>query len=78
MLTLARAVVTLTATGLLVGGYFVSQAQYIAYRDSGDPSGMVDYLMRLDQSPVPILALLIVLGCVVLCCLPDLTEEPTT
>ena len=49
---------------LLAGGYFASQAAYFF----GDPAA---YIRALDQSSVPIVALVLLLGAVVLCLLPD-------
>ena len=74
MLALARVIVALATTGLLVGGYFVSQTRYMTYRETGDTATMMDYLMRLDESPIPGLALVLILAAVILCCIPDQSE----
>jgi len=75
MLAMTRMIVALATAGLLAGGYFVSQLRYMEYRSSGDPGGMIDYLMRLDESPIAVLSLILILGSIGLCCIPEKGEE---
>lgn len=74
MLNQIRLVVTLAAVVLTAGGYFASQARYFSYQNTGDPSNMIDYLTKLDNSPVPLLSLILIVAAVVLCCIPEKTE----
>jgi len=78
MIPILRLTLSLILTGLLIGGYAVSQIRYADYRESGDPAGMIDYLAKLDASPVPWLSLLLVVGIVLLAFVPDQTDSEAT
>lgn len=59
-----RTAVGLTGALLLAGGYFASQWSFF----SGDTAG---YIARLDASPVPMVALAVLLAAIVLCIVPE-------
>ena len=59
-----RTAVGLAGALLLAGGYFASQWSYFA-------GTTATYVSRLDSSPVPVVALVVLVGSVVLAVLPD-------
>jgi hypothetical protein len=65
---LARVALVLVAALLVGGGYAVSQAAFFGQTTE-------QYIRALDQSPVPILALLILAAAVVLAFLPSNEED---
>lgn len=67
-MNLARATVFVAAALVLAGGYFASLSAFF----SGETKR---YTESVDASPLPLLALVLVLTCVVLAALPQRGDE---
>lgn len=68
MIGAVRLAVTICAAVLLAGGYVASQWAFFM----GDPAA---YVQRLDESPVPMISLAILIAAIVLCFVPDKAES---